>query len=68
MLSLRTDLSREEFLKKEGWQVIRFSDSEVVEDIESIGIAVAKVLGVEYEFVKTVSQGSGMKRVDRPAC
>ena len=57
------DLSREAFLRGLGWDVIRFSDKEVMEDVEAVARGIAKHLGLEYEFRKRKGTGSGMDNV-----
>ena len=44
------DLKREEYLRNLGWHIIRFSDKEVEDDIEAVGIQIAKTLGLKYEY------------------
>jgi len=53
------DLSREEYFRQRGWKVIRFSDKEVEDDIEVIGMAIANELGLKYEYKKRSGGGSG---------
>ena len=55
------DLNRETYFRSLGWEVIRFSDKEVEEDIEAIGIAIAKTLNLEYSYKKRNRTGSGFK-------
>ena len=55
------DLKREEYLRALGWQVIRFSDKEVEDDIEAIGIAIAKTLNLEYSYKKRSRNGNGSR-------
>ena len=57
------DLSREAFLRGLGWDVIRFSDKEVMADVEVVARGIAKHLGLEYEFRKRRGTGSGMDNV-----
>ena len=57
------DLSREAFLRGLGWDVIRFSDKEVMENVEAVARGIAKHLGLEYEFRKRMGTGSGMDNV-----
>lgn len=56
-----SDLSREEYLRQRGWEIFRFSDKEVEEDIEAIGRAIAGKLRIEYEYTKRNENGSGSK-------
>jgi very-short-patch-repair endonuclease len=59
----KEDLSREAFLRELGWDVIRFSDREVMEDVKAVARGIAKHLGLEYEFRKRKGTGSGMDNV-----
>lgn len=44
------DKSRQEKIEAKGWEVIRFSNEEVLGDIESVAIAIARHLGLPAEF------------------
>lgn len=44
------DEEREQFIRAKGWGVLRFENEDVLEDVESIGIAIANRLGLEYTF------------------
>jgi adenine-specific DNA-methyltransferase len=44
------DKSRQEKIESRGWDVIRFSNREVLDDIESVVIAIARHLGLPAEF------------------
>jgi very-short-patch-repair endonuclease len=57
------DLEREEYLRKRDWKVIRFSDKEVEDDIEAVGIHIAKTLGVKYEYTKRTRSKSGIEKI-----
>ena len=59
----KEDFSREAFLRELGWDVIRFSDKEVMENVEAVARGIAKHLGLEYEFRKRKGTGSGMDNV-----
>jgi very-short-patch-repair endonuclease len=54
------DLAREEILKRGGWNVIRFSAEEVEGSVEDVGLAIAKVLELTYDFVPRCRTGSGL--------
>ncbi len=54
------DLRRETELQRMGWQIIRFSDMDVLEDLESIGCAIANELDLEYEFNRRDGGGAGL--------
>lgn len=60
------DLDREDYLKRHGWQVIRFTDEEVETDAEAVGRAIACKLNLPYVFVPRKADGSGMESVDAP--
>ena len=53
------DVDREACLKKLGWQVIRFSNDEVLSDAESVTIAIARMLDVEYKMVRRAKSNKG---------
>jgi very-short-patch-repair endonuclease len=63
-LVVESDLSREAFLRKEGWDVIRFDDGDVEDDPEATAIEIAKHLGLKYEFRKRMGSGAGMQNVN----
>ena len=44
------DHRREKDLRRRGWDVIRFSNDEVMDDVEAVAIAFAKQLGLTPEF------------------
>lgn len=46
------DVARQEKLEAPGWDVIRFSNEEVLEDVEAVAIAIARHLKLEPEFVR----------------
>ena len=55
------DMSRQRFLEEQGWSVIRFSNEDVIEDVEAVAIAIAKRIGVKAEFGKRKRVASGMR-------
>lgn len=55
------DLRRQRKLEELGWTVLRFTDKDVEEDAEAVGIAIAKHLGLDYQFMPRKRTGSGMK-------
>ena len=61
------DMGRQEFLENQGWSVIRFSNEEVLDDVEAVAIAIAKQLGLEPEFGKRKRMESGMMSPRRPS-
>ncbi len=44
------DISRQAKIKAAGWDVIRFSNKDVLDDVEAVAIAIARHLGLEPEF------------------
>ena len=54
------DLSRQKFLEDQGWSVIRFSNEDVLKDVEAVAISIAKQLGLEVSFGRRVRVASGM--------
>ena len=44
------DLSRQKKIESEGWSVIRFSNEDILDDVEAVAIAIAQSLGLEPEF------------------
>jgi very-short-patch-repair endonuclease len=44
------DLSRQARIEAEGWTVIRFSNEDVLEDVEAVAIAIARHLKMKLEF------------------
>ena len=44
------DQSRQRKLESLGWDIIRFCNEDVLEDVEVVAIAIAKHLGLEPEF------------------
>ena len=48
--SINKDKSRQEKIEAKGWEVIRFSNEDVLSDIESVAIAIARHLGLPAEF------------------
>ena len=46
------DQSRQRKLEAEGWNVIRFSHEDVLDDVEAIAIAIARHLELEPEFLR----------------
>ena len=55
------DLSRQKFIEDQGWCVIRFSNEDVLKDLEAVAISIAKQLGLEVSFGGRVRVASGMR-------
>lgn len=60
------DRSRQQCLESKGWKVIRFSNEEVLSDVEAVAIAIAKTAERKPEFSKRVGNLSGMMSEDAP--
>lgn len=54
------DLKRESFIKCQGWDVLRFNDEDVEEDVEVVARGIATHLGLQYDFIRRSKTGSGM--------
>lgn len=57
----KEDLQREVFLRNQGWDVFRVSDTDVENDSEAVAIGIARHLGLEIRFFPRARTGSGMK-------
>ncbi len=44
------DQSRQGQLEAAGWQVVRFSNTDVLGDVESVAIAIARILDIESDL------------------
>lgn len=44
------DMTRQEKIEAEGWEVLRFSNEDVHSDVEAVAIAIARHLGLEPVF------------------
>jgi len=44
------DKQREQYLNEKGWDVIRFTNESVLNDVEAVAMAIAKHLGEAYQF------------------
>jgi very-short-patch-repair endonuclease len=60
------DLKRQRILEAQGWQLIRFSNEDVLESVESVARAIATHLGLEYELVRRPRDGSGIMSSKNP--
>ena len=61
-----SDLSRQAYLEEHGWSVIRFTDRDVIDDPESVAIAIARHLGLSFDYLQRKGTGSGMENIDAP--
>ena len=50
------DQSRQLKIELAGWTVMRFSNTDVLEDVEAVAIAIAQFLGLKPEFRKRISE------------
>jgi very-short-patch-repair endonuclease len=57
---VEADLERQAFLENLGWKVLRFTNEDVKRDVEAVGIAIAKYLGLKFEFQRPGGMKSGM--------
>lgn len=44
------DVSRQKYLEEMGWRVVRFSNEEVIENVEAVAIVIARTMGMEPTF------------------
>ena len=44
------DASRQQRMEAAGWKVIRFANEDVLEDVESVAVAIARTLGLDADF------------------
>jgi leucyl-tRNA synthetase len=44
------DKSRQEKIESAGWDVIRFSNEDVLDDVDAVAVGIAKHLGLEPVF------------------
>ena len=49
-LQYEKDRQRQAFLESKGWLVIRFSNEEVLADVEAVAISIARQIGVDPVF------------------
>ncbi|MEO9935143.1 endonuclease domain-containing protein [Rhodopirellula bahusiensis] len=65
---LSKDTEREAFLRRKGWDIIRFTNEDVLADPECVAIAIARHLSLQYEFKKRsggLSSITDRHRLDR---
>ena len=55
------DLARQKFLEDQGWSVIRFSNEDVLKDVEAVAISIAEQLGLDLSHGRRVRVASGMR-------
>ena len=44
------DASRQKLIEAAGWRVLRFTNEEILDDVNAVAIAIARTLGLEAEF------------------
>ena len=47
----KDDTVRQQRLESAGWHVLRFSNEEILEDVDAVACAIGKRLGVEVDFL-----------------
>ncbi|MEM7474137.1 MAG: DUF559 domain-containing protein, partial [Planctomycetota bacterium] len=60
------DVKRQKRLQASGWRVLRFSNDDVLEDAEAVTRAIAAEFGLEYQFKRRPSDGSGIMSHKNP--
>ena len=55
------DTHRQQYLEARGWRVLRFSNEEVIDDVEAVAIAIAKSMGLKPTYAPHVEVRSGMR-------
>ena len=60
------DLRRQQFITHQGWSGVRFSNEEVLQDIDSVLLAIASQAGVPFSFRKRTEERSGMMSAKDP--
>ena len=59
-LTAAKDFERESFIRKQGWEILRFSNDDVENDAEMVARGISKHLGLPYQFEKRQGTGAGM--------
>ncbi len=54
------DLTCQQYLNREGWTVVRFTNDEVLRDVESVLIAIASKAGLPFSFRQRTNWRSGI--------
>ena len=60
------DLQRQRYLTSQGWTVVRFTNEEVLRDVESILIGIASKVGIRFSYRKRTDKRSGMMSDNDP--
>ena len=62
----KKDLDRQRFLINKGWRVIRFTNEDVLRDVESVLRAIASSVNVDFERQRRSNQLGGMFSIIDP--
>mgnify|MGYP001828672749 FL=1 len=54
------DLKRQQYLTSQGWKVVRFTNEEVLRDVESVLIAIASHMGIRFTHRTRTQKLGGM--------
>ncbi len=54
------DKARQQYLESEGWTVVRFSNEDVLEDVNAVTISIAQILGRAPEYQTRTGARTGM--------
>ena len=60
------DLQRQQYLTNKGWTVVRFTNEEVLRDVESVLIAIGSHAGIPFSHRKRTENRSGMMSENDP--
>ena len=61
------DLARQRYLEQQGWRVIRFTNEEVLGDVDAVARSLAKQLGLDFRIGERKTMRSGMMCKKPPA-
>ena len=64
---IEDDVSRQVHLEDQGWRVMRFSNEDVLEDVEAVAASIVEQLGLEVRFGQRKSVASSMKSENAPS-
>ncbi|GIW99727.1 MAG: hypothetical protein KatS3mg111_3060 [Pirellulaceae bacterium] len=65
--TIENDVCRQAVLEGLGWKVLRFHNSDVLENVDAVGHAIAAHLGLDYSYHRRAPRPSGIrvKRKDK---
>ncbi len=49
---LEDDQERQKKIESDGWTVIRYTNEEILEDVDAVALAIARRLGMEAKFLR----------------